>query len=150
MGEHSELIHVLTNTKKTMKHLNKLPQATYPYIISSEDDDMYQVIEHGEVTAHIVETIDGTRQTLYFLDGGVRHFEDTDLHQVMSHVPSRTNFQMAWMWFEENGYPVLVDEGNGRIEINVVNMHGTDFIDVLVAHAEIDYRAELWIESRKG
>jgi hypothetical protein len=141
---------VLTNTKKTMKHLNKLPQATYPYIISSEDDDMYQVIEHGEVTAHIVETIDGTRQTLYFLDGGVRHFQDTDIHEVMQYAPSKTNFQMAWMWFEENGYPVLVDEGNGRIELNVVNMHGTDFIDVLVAHAEIDYRAELWIESRKG
>jgi hypothetical protein len=133
-----------------MKHLNKLPEVKWPYIISSEDDSMYEVIEHGEVTAHIVETIDGTRQTLYFPDGGARHFEDTDLHQVMSHVPSRTNFQMAWMWFEENGYPVLVDEGNGRIEINVVNMHGTDFIDVLVAHAEIDYRAELWIESRKG
>ena len=133
-----------------MKHLNKLPEVKWPYIISSEDDSMYEVIEHGEVTAHIVETIDGTRQTLYFLDGSEMHFQDTDLHQVMSHAPSRTNFQMAWMWFEENGYPVLVDEGNGRIEINVVNMHGTDFIDVLVAHAEIDYRAELWIESRKG
>jgi hypothetical protein len=78
------------------------------------------------------------------------HFQDTDLHQVMSHVPSRTNLQMAWLWFEENGYPVLVDEGNGRMEINVVNMHGTDFIDVLVSHAEMDYRAQLWIESRQG
>ena len=68
----------------------------------------------------------------------------------MSHVPSRTNFQMAWLWFEENGYPVLLDEGNGRMEINVVNMHGTDFIDVLVSHAEMDYRAQLWIESRQG
>jgi hypothetical protein len=133
-----------------MKHLNKLPEVKWPYIISSEDDSMYEVIEHGEVTAHIVETIDGTRQTLYFLDGSEMHFQDTDLHKVMSHAPSKTNFQMAWLWFEENGYPVLIDEGNGRIEINVVNMHGTDFIDVLVAHAEIDYRAELWIESRKG
>lgn len=133
-----------------MKHLNKLPEVKYPYIISSEDDSMYEVIEHGEVRAHIVETIDGTRQTLYFPDGGEMHFQDADIHQVMSHVPSRTNFQMAWLWFEENGYPVLVDEGNGRMEINVVNMHGTDFIDVLVSHAEMDYRAELWIESRQG
>ena len=133
-----------------MKHLNKLPEVKYPYIISSEDDSMYEVIEHAEVRAHIVETIDGTRQTLYFPDGGEMHFQDTDLHQVMSHVPSRTNFQMAWLWFEENGYPVLVDEGNGRMEINVVNMHGTDFIDVLVSHAEMDYRAQLWIESRQG
>ena len=120
------------------------------YIVSSEDDSMYEVIEHSEVRAHIVETIDGTRQTLYFPDGGEMHFQDTDLHQVMSHVPSRTNLQMAWLWFEENGYPVLVDEGNGRMEINVVNMHGTDFIDVLVSHAEMDYRAQLWIESRQG
>jgi hypothetical protein len=132
-----------------MKHLIKLPQVNPVYIVSSEDDSMYAVVEHNETLAHIVETIDGTRQTLYFPDGGEMHFQDTDLHQVMSHVPSRTNLQMAWLWFEENGYPVLVDEGNGRMEINVVNMHGTDFIDVLVSHAEMDYRAQLWIESRK-
>ncbi len=120
------------------------------YIVSSEDDSMYAVVEHSEVRAHIVETIDGTRQTLYFPDGSEMHFQDTDLHQVMSHVPSRTNLQMAWLWFEENGYPVLVDEGNGRMEINVVNMHGTDFIDVLVSNSEMDYRAQLWIESRQG
>jgi hypothetical protein len=133
-----------------MKHLIKLPQVNPVYIVSSEDDSMYAVVEHSEVRAHIVETIDGTRQTLYFPDGGEMHFQDTDLHQVMSHVPSRTNFQMAWLWFEENGYPVLVDEGNGRMEINVVNMHGTDFIDVLVSNSEMDYRAQLWIESRQG
>jgi hypothetical protein len=133
-----------------MKHLIKLPQVNPVYIVSSEDDSMYEVVEHSEVRAHIVETIDGTRQTLYFPDGGEMHFQDTDLHQVMSHVPSRTNFQMAWLWFEENGYPVLVDEGNGRMEINVVNMHGTDFIDVLVSNSEMDYRAQLWIESRQG
>ena len=133
-----------------MKHLIKLPQVNPVYIVSSEDDSMYAVVEHNETLARIVETIDGTRQTLYFPDGGEMHFQDTDLHQVMSHVPSRTNFQMAWLWFEENGYPVLVDEGNGRMEINVVNMHGTDFIDVLVSHAEMDYRAQLWIESRQG
>jgi hypothetical protein len=133
-----------------MKHLIKLPQVNPVYIVSSEDDSMYAVVEHSKVRAHIVETIDGTRQTLYFPDGGEMHFQDTDLHQVMSHVPSRTNLQMAWLWFEENGYPVLVDEGNGRMEINVENMHGTDFIDVLVSHAEMDYRAQLWIESRQG
>jgi hypothetical protein len=133
-----------------MKHLIKLPQVNPVYIVSSEDDSMYAVVEHSEVRAHIVETIDGTRQTLYFPDGGEMHFQDTDLHQVMSHVPSRTNLQMAWLWFEENGYPVLVDEGNGRMEINVVNMHGTDFIDVLVSNSEMDYRAQLWIESRQG
>ena len=133
-----------------MKHLIKLPQVKPVYIVSSEDDSMYAVVEHSEVRAHIVETIDGTRQTLYFPDGSEMHFQDTDLHQVMSHVPSRTNLQMAWLWFEENGYPVLVDEGNGRMEINVVNMHGTDFIDVLVSNSEMDYRAQLWIESRQG
>jgi hypothetical protein len=133
-----------------MKQLIKMPELRYAYIISSEDDSMYAVVEHNETLAHIVETIDGTRQTLYFPDGGEMHFQDTDLHQVMSHVPSRTNLQMAWLWFEENGYPVLVDEGNGRMEINVVNMHGTDFIDVLVSNSEMDYRAQLWIESRQG
>lgn len=133
-----------------MKQLIKMPELRYAYIISSEDDSMYAVVEHNETLAHIVETIDGTRQTLYFPDGSEMHFQDTDLHQVMSHVPSRTNLQMAWLWFEENGYPVLVDEGNGRMEINVVNMHGTDFIDVLVSNSEMDYRAQLWIESRQG
>ena len=131
-----------------MKHLNKLHVVMYPYIISSEDDDMYQVIEHGEVRAHIVETIDGTRQTLFYLDGSERHFEDTDLHQVMSHVPSKTTLQMAWRWFEENGYQVLVDEGNGHIEIVVVNTHGTDFIDVLISKEEMEYRAQCWAESK--
>ena len=133
-----------------MKQLIKMPELRYAYIISSEDDSMYAVVEHNETLAPIVETIDGTRQTLYFPDGSEMHFQDTDLHQVMSHVPSRTNLQMAWLWFEENGYPVLVDEGNGRMEINVVNMHGTDFIDVLVSNSEMDYRAQLWIESRQG
>ena len=111
---------------------------------------MYEVIEHGKVTAHIVETIDGTRQTLYFLDGGVRHFQDTDIHQVMSHAPSMTEFQMAWLWFEENGYHVFVDEGNQIIVLNVVNLEGTDFIDVVLSESEMNYRSKLWIESRKG
>ena len=137
------------NIHTTMKHLNKLPEVKYPYIISSEEDSMYEVIEHNEVRAHIVETIDGTRQTLYFLDGGEMHFQDTDLHQVMREVPSRTNLQMSWLWFEENGYLISVDEGNGLMEINVMNMDGTDFVDVLVSQDEIDYRAQLWIESRR-
>jgi hypothetical protein len=133
-----------------MKHLNKLPEVKWPYIISSEDDSMYEVIEHGEVRAHIVETIDGTRQTLYFLDGSEMHFQDTDLHQVMSQAPSKTEFQMAWLWFEENGYHVSVDEGNQIIELNVVNLDGTDFIDVVLSESEMNYRSKLWIESRKG
>jgi hypothetical protein len=133
-----------------MKYLNKLPRVTYPYIISSEDDDMYQVIEHGEVLAHIVETIDGTRQTLYFLDGSEMHFQDADIYEVMRHTPSKTEFQMAWMWFEENGYHVSVDEGNQIIVLNVVNLEGTDFIDVVLSESEMNHRAQLWIESRKG
>ena len=120
----------------------------YPYIISSEDDDMYQVIEHGEVTAHIVETIDGTRQTLYFLDGSERHFQDTDIHEVMQHAPSKTEFQMAWLWFEENGYHVLADEGNGSMVAEFSNTDGTDTIHVEMSKAEIEHRAQLWRESR--
>lgn len=111
---------------------------------------MYEVIEHGEVRAYIVETIDGTRQTLYFLDGSEMHFQDTDLHKVMSQAPSRTEFQMAWLWFEENGYHVIVDEGNQIIVLNVVNLDGTDFIDVVLSESEMNYRSKLWIESRKG
>jgi hypothetical protein len=131
-----------------MKHLNKLPEVKWPYIISSEDDDMYEVIEHGEVTAHIVETIDGTRQTLYFLDGSEMHFQDTDLHQVMSHAPSKTEFQMAWLWFEENGYPVRADEGNGFLEVEVFNIDRTDAMFVGMSDMEIKYRALKWRESR--
>ncbi len=131
-----------------MKYLNKLPRVTYPYIISSEDDDMYQVIEHREVLAHIVETIDGTRQTLYFLDGSEMHFQDADIYEVMRHTPSKTEFQMAWMWFEENGYHVLVDEGNGSMVAEFFNTDGTDTIHVQMSKAEIDHRAQLWIESR--
>lgn len=131
-----------------MKHLNKLPEVKWPYIISSEDDDMYEVIEHGEVTAHIVETIDGTRQTLYFLDGSEMHFQDTDLHQVMSHVPSRTNYDMAWMWFQENGFSFLHDRGNGTIQVYVENPNKTQQCYMDISPEEIDYRAQLWRESR--
>lgn len=131
-----------------MKQLIKLPKVKLEYVIASEEDEMYAVVEHKETLAHIVETLDGTRQSLYFPDGGVMHFDDTDLHQVMSHVPSRTTFQMAWLWFEENGYLVSVDEGNGRIEINVGNVDETDFDDFIISNYEIKYRAQLWIESR--
>jgi hypothetical protein len=133
-----------------MKHLNKLPEVKWPYIISSEDDSMYEVIEHGEVRAHIVETIDGTRQTLYFLDGIEMHFQDTDLHQVMSHVASRTNYDMAWMWFHENEFSFLYDRGNGVIQVYVENPNKTQQCYMQISDEEIEYRAQLWIESRKG
>lgn len=131
-----------------MKYLNKLPQVSPVYVISSEDDSMYQVIEHGEVLAHIVETIDGTRQTLYFPDGSEMHFQDTDLHQVMSQAPSKTNFQMAWAWLKENGYVVRADEGNGFLEVEVFNLDETDAIFVGLSETEIEYRALKWRESR--
>jgi hypothetical protein len=131
-----------------MKYLNKLPEVSPVYIVSSEDDSMYQVIEYGEVLAHIVETIDGTRQTLYFPDGGEMHFQDTDLHQVMSHVEGKTNFQMAWAWLKENGYVVRADEGNGFLEVEVFNLDETDAIFVGLSEMEIEYRALKWRESR--
>jgi hypothetical protein len=131
-----------------MKYLNKLPQVSPVYIVSSEDDRMYQVIEHGEVLAHIVETIDGTRQTLYFPDGGEMHFQDAGLHDVMEHAPSKTDFQMAWKWFEENGYMVRADEGNGFLEVEVFNIDRTDAMFVGVSDMEIKYRALRWRESR--
>lgn len=131
-----------------MKYLNKLPQVSPVYIVSSEDDSMYQVIEHGEVLAHIVETIDGTRQTLYFLDGSEMHFENTGLHDVMEHAPSKTDFQMAWKWFEENGYVVRADEGNGFLEVEVFNIDKTDAMFVGMSDMEIKYRALRWRESR--
>jgi hypothetical protein len=108
---------------------------------------MYNVVEYGVTTALIVETIDKTRQTLYFLDGSEMHFENTELEKVMSHVQERTDFELAWRWFEENGYHVLVDMANDTIEVNVVNLDGTDFIDVLVSPSEIEYRARLWKEN---
>jgi hypothetical protein len=132
-----------------MKQLIKMPELKYAYIISSEDDRMYAVVEYGEVLAHIVETIDGTRQTLYFPDGGEMHFQDTDLHQVMSHVPSRTNYDMAWMWFHENEFSFLHDRGNGVIQVHVENPNKTQQCYMQISDDEIDYRAQLWIESRK-
>jgi hypothetical protein len=131
-----------------MKYLNKLPQVSPVYVISSEDDDMYQVIEYGEVLAHIVETIDGTRQTLYFLDGSEMHFQDTGLHEVMSHAPSRTNYDMAWMWFQENEFSFLHDRGNGIIQVYVENPNKTQQCYMQISDEEIDYRAQLWRESR--
>jgi len=132
-----------------MKYLNKLPKVSPVYVISSEDDSMYEVIEHGETLAHIVETIDGTRQTLYFPDGGEMHFQDADLHQVMSHVPSRTNYDMAWMWFQENEFSFLHDRGNGSIAVYVENPNKTQQCYMEISAEEIDYRAQLWRESRK-
>lgn len=125
-----------------------MPELRYAYIISSEDDRMYAVVEYGETLAHIVETIDGTRQTLYFPDGGEMHFEDTDLHQVMSHVASRTNFDMAYMWFLENDFSFLHDRASGTIEVYVENPNKTQQCYMQISTEEINYRAELWRESR--
>ena len=132
-----------------MKYLKKLPEVKWPYIISSEDDNMYEVIQYGEIIARIVETIDGTRQTLYFLDGSEMHFENTDIYDVMEHAPSKTNFQMAWMWLEENGYVVRADEGNGFLEVEVFNLDETDAIFVGLSETEIKYRAQLWRDARQ-
>ena len=119
-------------------------------MVSSMDDQMYNVVEYGVTTALIVETIDNTRQTLFYLDGSEMHFENTELEKVMEHVKERTDFELAWRWFEENGYHVLVDIGNESIEVNVVNLEGTDFVDIQISPSEIEYRARLWKESRKG
>ena len=132
-----------------MKHLVKLPKVNPVYVISSEDDTMYAVVEYGDVLAHIVETIDNTRQTLYFLDGWEMHFENTDLHQVMSHVTGKTNFDMACLWFEENEFIFLHDRGNASIEVYVENPDQTIVSHFQISTDEINYRAELWKESRK-
>jgi hypothetical protein len=123
-----------------------MPELKYAYIISSEDDRMYAVVEYGEVLAHIVETIDGTRQTLYFPDGGEMHFQDTDLHQVMSHVEGKTNYDMAWMWLQENEFSH--DRENGSIAVYVENTNKTQQCYMQISDEEIDYRAQLWRESR--
>lgn len=133
-----------------MKQLIKLPQVNPVYVISSEDDAMYAVVEYGETLAHIVETIDGTRQTLYFPDGGEMHFENHDLEHIMNrHVASRTNYDMAWMWFQENGFSFLHDRGNGTIQVYVENPNKTQLCYMDISPEEIDYRAQLWRESRK-
>lgn len=131
-----------------MKHLVKLPQVNPVYIISSEDDTMYAVVEYGDTLAHIVETIDGTRQTLYFPDGAEMHFQDTDLHQVMSHVTGKTNFDMACLWFEENEFMFIHDRGNASIEVYVENPNQTIVTHFQISTEEINFRAELWRESR--
>ena len=134
-----------------MKYLNKLPQVSPVYIVSSEDDSMYQVIEHGEVLAHIVETIDGTRQNLYFPDGSEIHFDYHELEDIMNrYVASRTNYDMAWMWFHENEFSFLHDRGNGIIQVHVENPNKTQQCYMQISDEEIDYRAQLWRESRKG
>jgi hypothetical protein len=134
-----------------MKYLNKLPQVSPVYIVSSEDDSMYEVIEHGEVLAHIVETIDGTRQNLYFPDGSEIHFDYHELEDIMNrYVASRTNYDMAWMWFHENEFSFLHDRGNGIIQVHVENPNKTQQCYMQISDEEIDYRAQLWRESRKG
>jgi hypothetical protein len=132
-----------------MKYLNKLPQVNPVYIVSSEDDSMYQVIEYGEVLAHIVETIDGTRQNLYFPDGSEIHFDYHELEDIMNrYVASRTNYDMAWMWFHENEFSFLHDRGNGIIQVHVENPNKTQQCYMQISDEEIDYRAQLWRESR--
>jgi hypothetical protein len=132
-----------------MKYLNKLPKVSPVYVISSEDDSIYEVIEYGEVLAHIVETIDGTRQNLYFPDGSEIHFDYHELEDIMNrYVESKTDFQMAWKWFEENGYVVIADEGNGFLEVEVFNIDRTDMIFVGVSKLDIEWRAHLWKKQR--
>ena len=65
-----------------MKYVAKLPHVHPSYRISSDDDKMYLVMEYGETIAYIVDTIDGTRQSLYFLDGSERHFELTSIEDI--------------------------------------------------------------------
>lgn len=132
-----------------MKYLNKLPKVSPVYVISSEDDNMYQVMEYGEVLANLVETIDGTRQTLYFLDGSEMHFENHNLEDIVDrYVNGETDFQMAWKWFEENGYVVRADERNGFLEVEVFNLDETDAIFVGVSKLDIEWRAHLWKEQK--
>ena len=131
-----------------MKYLNKLPKVSPVYVVSSEDDTMYEVMQYGEVIARIVETIDGTRQTLYFLDGSEMHFENTDIYDVMEHAPSKTDFQMAWMWLEDNGYVVRADEGNGFLEVEVMNVDGTASTWIGMSERDIQWKAILWRENK--
>jgi hypothetical protein len=118
------------------------------YMVSSEDDQMYIVKDYGDVIARIVETIDGTRQTLYFPDGSEMHFENTGLHDVMEHAPSKTDFQMAWKWFEDNGYVVRADEGNGFLEVEVMNVDGTASTWIGMSERDIQWKAILWRENK--
>lgn len=134
---------------KSMKQLIKLPKVNPAYIISSEDDTMYAVVEYGETLAHIVETIDQTRQTLYYPDGGEMHLENHTLEMIVNrHVTGKTNFDMACMWFEENEFIFLHDRGNGSIELYVENPDKTQLSHFQISQEEINYRAELWKESR--
>lgn len=132
-----------------MKHLIKLPQVNPVYIVSSEDDSMYAVVEHNETLAHIVDTIDNTRQTLYFPDGAEMHFENHTLDMIVNrHVTGKTNFDMACLWFEENEFIFIHDRGNASIEVYVENPNQTIVTHFQISTEEINFRAELWRESR--
>lgn len=118
------------------------------YMVSSEDDQMYIVKDYGDVIAHVVETIDGTRQTAFFPDGSERHFENTPLEAVVYQLPSKTDFQMAWMWLEDNGYVVRADEGNGFLEVEVMNVDGTASTWIGMSERDIQWKAMLWRENK--
>lgn len=118
------------------------------YMVSSEDDQMYIVKDYGDVIAHVVETIDGTRQTAFFPDGSEHHFENTPLGAVVYQLPSKTDFQMAWMWLEDNGYVVRADEGNGFLEVEVMNVDGTASTWIGMSERDIQWKAILWRENK--
>lgn len=117
-------------------------------MVSSEDDQMYIVKDYGDVIAHVVETIDGTRQTAFFPDGSEHHFENTPLGAVVYQLPSKTDFQMAWMWLEDNGYVVRADEGNGFLEVEVMNVDGTASTWIGMSERDIQWKAILWRENK--
>lgn len=117
-------------------------------MISSMDDSMYAVVEYGETLAYIVETIDGTRQNLYFLDGFEMHFDSTPLDVVMDNVYGKTNYDMACSWFMENEFSFLFDRGEGIIQVYVENPNKTIQTYMQISDEEIEYRAELWRDSR--
>ena len=132
-----------------MKYVAKLPHVHPSYRIPSDDDKMYLVMEYGETMAYIVETIDGTRQSLYFLDGSERHFELTSIEDIAKLVPSKSKFKMAWSWLEDNGYIVRADEGNGFLEVEVTNMDGTDSVWIGMSELDIEWKAMQWRDSKK-
>jgi len=76
-----------------MKTIVKLPKVSYSLMISSEDDRMYVVMDDGKVIAHIVDTIDNTRQLVHFVDGTERYFEDTSVDEIMTALYGKRGYK---------------------------------------------------------
>jgi len=62
---------------------------------------------------------------------------------------NEATLQQAYNWFYENGYQVDINIDNLCLYITSWTLNLEDSVDILLSPAEVEYRAELYRNSKK-